>query len=116
MNDKRESIINALVLKGWKPNLAYLNNEYSEFIWVIKKYSDNRGKFYSLHNDGKEYCSESNYLISSNNQYAISVKSKTVNLHDASKNYLKILSMNIDDIEIEENGLKSGFIMLLYNN
>lgn len=114
MGDKRENIIDALLSKEWKPNLAYLNNEYSEYIWILKKYSDDRGKFYTLHNDGKEYISDSNYLISSDGQYAISVKAKTINLHDANKNYSKILSMNIDDIEVEENGLKSGFIMLLY--
>lgn len=113
---KRDEIINELIKHNWHPNLDFLHADYSDLYWVVNKYSDEHGKFHSEYNDGSKYLSSNNYLVSPCKRYAITIKSKHISLHDSKNNYMKILTLPIDDIEIKDEGLKCGSILLLYVN
>lgn len=111
----RDIIIENLLKHGWIPNIEYLNEEYSSWYWIVNKYADEKGRFCTENNDGSVEYSKYNYLTSPNKKFAITIKENTITLHQAEKKYEKILTLNISDIILDESGLKSGMILMLYN-
>lgn len=114
--NKREIIIDKLVESGWKPNIDYLNDEYASWYWIVEKSTDNYGRFCTTTNNGSKEYSEYNYLISPHKKYAITIKECVITVHEAKKKYTKILTFDIEDVDIKVNGLKCGVLMLLFND
>lgn len=112
----RSKVVKALVDNGWKPNVDYLNDEYSSWYWVVGKSTDEFGRFCTTNNTGQVEYSDYNYLISPNKTHAITVKEDTITIHEAKKKYTKILTFDMIEIIITDIGLQCGMLMLLFND
>ena len=74
-------LVEYLLINGWEPNKEYRPSLIDE-----------RG-CRELYGGGTEY-----YLISVNKDYAITIKTNVLTVHQASRNFCKVLSLNIADI------------------
>lgn len=88
-------LVEYLLINGWEPNKEYRPSLIDE-----------RG-CRELYGGGTEY-----YLISVNKDYAITIKTNVLTVHQASRNFCKVLSLNIADITYDLNGISSGLLRL----
>lgn len=87
-------LVDYLLINGWEPNKEYWDT------------LDNKG-CRELYGGGTMY-----YLISVNKDYALTIKTNTLTAHQASRNFCKVLSLNIADITYDLNGISSGLLRL----
>jgi hypothetical protein len=76
---------------------------------LIKAFLDNKWK------RNPRYTS-TNLLLSEHENYALTVKKQVITLHDASRQYCKILSMEIDKIKILPDGIQCGALKLHFDD
>lgn len=93
---RRERIVDGFLLEaGWRPNYRYINN------------LDVRGRW------GRW---QENYLIGPDGKYAVTIKRTVLTVHDSQRQYCKIISMKLNEIEQVPQGIKCGQVMLLYHD
>ena len=63
-----------------------------------------------------KYGHDDQFLVSPNDHYAITVKTQVITLHDASRNYCKILSMEIDHIVIHSDHIECGILKMKFHD
>ena len=85
----RIEIIRKLIANKWKPNTEY-------------------------EKDAIDYKDGTGYLIDNEEHYAITLKSSVLTVHDASRQFCKVVSMGYNEIKIENQELLCGKIALKF--
>jgi hypothetical protein len=93
MDLKREQIIEAMLAKGWRPNVKYIGNDNLDTI-LTGKY----GSYY--------------FWISADERFAVTFKKVVMTVHDATRQYCKVLSMKLNEVEIKPDYIKCGAVGL----
>ena len=103
---KRKEIVALLLQKGWKPNLEYINKNYS---WYHNppKINYETGEVGGTYNYGQ-------FIISSDGTMAATVKPTVITLHDSKRSYCKVFSAKYADLEIKEDGLQHSKIKIMF--
>jgi len=102
---KKEAIVDAFLAAGWRPNIGYLDTRpYRNFLSL-----NDRGQIVDSY-FGRPQVGEHHYLISPDKQYAVTIKPQVLTLHDAARNYCKVLSMKHEEVEIFPDRLVSGIL------
>jgi hypothetical protein len=116
----KEKLVDYLLAHGWKPNKEYWGDDGNQtrfrvsergcYIKYIPTY-DNKTKKYTW-DKVEESSGSEHYLISSDKSYALTIKENVVTVHQASRQFCKVLSLKIADIQYSDEGIHTGLLML----
>lgn len=84
--------------KGWKPNLEYYNKLRPYMKDQFNKETGEIGGIY--------------YLLSPDREFAITMQKRVVHVHARSRNFTKVLNIELIECEINEDGISQGLIQL----
>lgn len=106
---KRLEIVQALLDKGWLPNKEYLEKFHcfkngQTVTTYYNKVCDLNG---GILND--DY-----YMIAPDKTLALQIKTNVILVHDASRGYCKVLSIQIKDVKITDFALMYNRLALVF--
>lgn len=91
--EKIEQMLEAMLAKGWRPNTKWLRSDDLRTLISGELYGD-------LH------------WVSPDEHYTMRVKSNVLTVHDAQRQYCKVISMKLNELEVFPDYIKCGQIGL----